>query len=73
MALIAMADVATRGGDAETATEATRRARKRLQHLHRGVGGIDRDAQVDLFRGGDPETLDRWLTVFPPGLEDEVG
>ncbi len=73
MALIAMADVATRGGDAETATEATRRARKRLQHLHRGVGGIGRDAQIDLFRGGDPATLDRWLTVFPPGLEDEIG
>jgi len=72
-ALIAMADVATRGGDADTASEATRRARKRLQHLHRSAGGAEDLRQIDLFRGGDPQALDRWLTVFPPGLEDGVG
>lgn len=73
MALIAMSDVATRGGEVDVAAEATRRARKRLQHLHRG-GGLAEDAEmVDLFRGGDPKALDRWLTVFPPGLEDEIG
>ncbi len=76
VALISMADVASRSGDVGTADQATARARKRLEHLHRdaGTGGLRRDPLgPDLLLGPGHETIDRWITAFPPGVEEEIG
>ncbi|MFM1833085.1 MAG: hypothetical protein RLZZ461_1401 [Planctomycetota bacterium] len=76
VALISMADVASRAGDVDTAGRATARARKRLEHLHRdsGAGGLWMDPLgPDLLLGPGHETIDRWITAFPPGVEEEIG
>ena len=76
VALISMADVAARVGDRETAARATARARKRLEHLHRDaeVGGPVVDPLgPELLLGPGRETIDRWITAFPPGVEEEIG
>ncbi len=76
VALISMADVASRVGDLDTAGRATARARKRLEHLHRdsGSGGLWMDPLgPDLLLGPGHETIDRWITAFPPGVEEEIG
>jgi hypothetical protein len=76
VALISMADVAARAGDRDTAGRATTRARKRLEHLHRdaGPGGLPIDSLgPELLLGPGLETIDRWITAFPPGVEEEIG
>jgi len=76
VALISMADVAARAGDVDTAGRATARARKRLEHLHRdtGPGGWSVDPLgPELLLGPGRETIDRWITAFPPGVEEEIG
>jgi tetratricopeptide (TPR) repeat protein len=76
VALISMADVASRAGDVDTAGRATARARKRLEHLHRdtGPGGWSIDPLgPELLLGPGHETIDRWITAFPPGVEEEIG
>lgn len=76
VALISMADVAARAGDRETAGRATARARKRLEHLHRdaGDGGPVMDRLgPDLLLGPGRDTIDRWITAFPPGVEEGIG
>ena len=75
-ALICMADVADRAGDRKVAAEATRRARKRLQHLHRESPGLASPIESlgpELFIGAGEETLSRWLSAFPPGVGIAVG
>ena len=75
-ALICMADVADRTGDRLVAAEATRRARKRLQHLHRESPGLASPIESlgpELFVGAGEETLSRWLSAFPPGVGVAVG
>jgi tetratricopeptide (TPR) repeat protein len=76
VALISMADTAARAGDRETAARATARARKRLEHLHRdgGPAGLQFDPLgPELLLGPGRETIDRWITAFPPGVEEEIG
>ena len=76
VALISMADVASRAGDRDTAGRATARARKRLEHLHRdsGPGGLSVDPLgPELLLGPGRETIDRWITAFPPGVEEGIG
>ncbi len=76
VALISMADVAMRAGDRDTAGLATARARKRLDHLHRdaGPGGLRIDPLgPELLLGPGRETIDRWMTAFPPGVESGMG
>jgi hypothetical protein len=76
IALVMMADAADRAGDATTAAEATDRARKRLQHLHRNgeamAAGIE-DLGPELVFGPGDETLRRWISAFPPGIGIAVG
>ena len=75
-ALICMADVADRAGDRKVAAEATKRARKRLQHLHRESPGLASPIESlgpELFIGAGEETLSRWLSAFPPGVGIAVG
>ena len=76
IALVMMADAADRAGDAKTAAEATDRARKRLQHLHRNgeamAAGIE-DLGPELVFGPGDETLRRWISAFPPGIGIAVG
>ena len=71
-----MADAADRGGDAIIASEATDRARKRLQHLHRNgeamAAGIE-DLGPELVFGPGDATLRRWISAFPPGVGIAVG
>lgn len=76
IALVMMADAADRDGDAITASEATDRARKRLQHLHRNgeamAAGIE-DLGPELVFGPGDATLRRWISAFPPGVGIAVG
>ena len=76
IALVMMADVADRAGDAGTAEAATDRARKRLQHLHRNgdsiIDGIE-GLGPELVFGPTDETLRRWISAFPPGVPSGMG
>ena len=76
-ALVSLANLASRIGDAEMARKATRRARIKLQRIEqrRRTDGVVEDGWEDrlerhgpdLFVGGGSRSLDRWLRLFPPG------
>lgn len=76
-ALVSLANLASRIGDGEMASKATRRARIKLQRIEQrrrkdGLStgdefdGLERHGP-DLFVGGGSGSLDRWLRLFPPG------